>query len=55
MILEQTLDTGVHTVRSCVYPGHFHDPVLGLTVHDFQVRYCGLCTAVYVYACYSTH
>ena len=28
MMAEQALDTGVHTVRSRVYPGHFHHPVL---------------------------
>ena len=29
---EEALDTGVHIVRSRVYPGHLHDAVLGLTL-----------------------
>ena len=52
MVAEQALDTGIHIVRSCVCPGNLHDPILGLSV--FQARYCGLCTIMYVYACYST-
>ena len=55
MISEQVLDTGVHIVRSRVYPDHFHDPVLESTVHNFRARYGGLCTIMYVYACYSTN
>ena len=52
MVAEQALDTDVYIVRSRVYPRHVHHPVLGLTVHDFQARYGGLCTIMYVYACY---
>ena len=55
MIAEKALDTGIHIVRSRVYPGHIHDRVLGLIVVNFQARYFGLCNAMYVSAYYSTH
>ena len=55
IVVDQALDTDVYVVRSRVYPGHFHDPILGLTVHNFQTRYGGLCTIMYVSACYRTN
>ena len=48
---EQALDTGVHIIRSRVYPGHFHNPIL---IIGFKVRYFGLCSAMYVYSCCDT-
>ena len=36
MVAGQALDTDIHIVRSCVYPGHLHDPVLGLIIVNFQ-------------------
>ena len=48
------MDTCVYIVRSRVYPGQLHDAVQGLTVVNVQARYFGLCTVMYVYACYST-
>ena len=53
MIVEQALDTDLYNIRSRVYPGHLHDPVLGLII--FQARYSGLCTIMYVDGCYSTY
>ena len=29
MVSEQAPDTDFYVVRSRVYPGHFHDPILG--------------------------
>ena len=44
---EQALDAGVYTIRSCVDPGHLYNPVL---IVNFQTRYFGLCSVMYVYA-----
>ena len=48
---EQALDTGVHIIRSRVYHGHLHNLIL---IINFKVRYFGLCSAMYVYACCDT-
>ena len=52
---EEALDTGIYIVRSRVYPGHLHDAVLGLIVVNFQARYAGLCSVMYVYVCCDTY
>ena len=52
---EQAPDTSVYIVRPCVYPENLHDHVLGLIIVNFQARYFGLCTVMYVDACHSTH
>ena len=55
MAAEEALDTGIYIIRSRVYPGHLHDAVLGLIIVNFQSRYVGLCSVMYIYACCDTH
>ena len=45
---EQALDTGIYIICSRVYPVRLHNPVL---IVSFQVRYVGLASVMYVYAC----
>ena len=48
--IDQTLDTGIYTICSCVYPGHLYNAMLWLIIPNFQARYFGLCPVMYVYA-----
>ena len=51
---EQALDTGFYIIHSRVYSDHLHHAVLGLITVNFQARYFGLCSVMYVYACCDT-
>ena len=46
MVAEQAPYTRVYIIRSRVYPDHLHDAVL--IVLNFQARYFGLCSVMYV-------
>lgn len=47
---EKALDTGVRIIRSCAY-SHLPHSVVRMIINNFQARYCGLCSAMYVCAC----
>ena len=52
---EQALDMGIYIICFRMYPRHLHDAMPGLIIPNFQARYFGLSSVMYVYACCDTY